>query len=312
MQDQKEIEKNKVFFQKPWKIFFWETFLFSLTMILGIFTGLRLGGFFNVGEFLPPIVISPPSPNLPDISLPSSKPSLTLTQFLIYFLFTLLFIFFVIFIIKSKKIKKIIFKTLFVLSTGLGGILTLGVWNIGDLLTLFAIGLLIFAWFHIKSILIHNTLLILGIVGIGSAMGLRIEPWTGAIILVIFSIYDYIAVYRTKHMIRMAKEMAEQGAILALIIPQKLSDFKTSLKEVKPGGSFLILGGGDIAFPLLFSVSLIPSGIINSVIVAIFSLIGLFTSFLIFITRKERHPIPALPPIALFSIIGFLLTRIIH
>jgi len=312
MQNQAEVKKTNTFFQNPWKIFFWESFLFSLTMILGIFTGLRLSGFLNVGKFLPPIVIFPPSPNLPDISLPSSKPSLTLTQFLIYFLFTLLFIFFVIFIIKSKKIKKIIFKTLFVLSAGLGGILTLGVWNIGDLLTLFIIGLLIFAWFHIKSILIHNALLILGIVGIGSAMGLRIEPWTGVIILVIFSIYDYIAVYQTKHMIRMAKEMAEQGAILALIIPQKLSDFKASLKEVSPGGSFLILGGGDIAFPLLFAVSLIPSGIINSVIVAIFSLIGLFASFLIFITRKERQPIPALPPIALFSIAGFLLTRIIY
>jgi presenilin-like A22 family membrane protease len=224
-------------------------------------------------------------------------------------LFSLLFILFIIFVLKSKRIKNIIVKTLFILATGLGGILTIGVWQ-SKFIALLSIVFLIFAWLKTKSILIHNLLLILGMAGIGSAMGLRIEPLTGVIILIIFSFYDYIAVYETKHMVKMAKEMTEQGAVLALIIPQKTSGFKASLKEVRPGGEFLVLGGGDITFPLLFSVSLIPSGIINSIIVAIFSLFGLLSSFLIFITRKERHPIPALPPIALFSIIGFLITLI--
>ena len=58
-------------------------------------------------------------------------------------------------------------------------------------------------------------------------------------------------------------------------------------------------------------IILIPEGILNSLIVAMFSLIGLLVSFLIFISQKMRKPIPALPPIALFSIIGFLVTLII-
>ena len=41
----------------------------------------------------------------------------------------------------------------------------------------------------------------------------------------------------------------------------------------------------------------------------IFSLIGLFLSFYIFASQKVRQPIPALPPIALFSIIGYIITR---
>jgi len=311
IQNKKEIG---IQFTYPWKIFFWESFIFSLTMALGIFTGLRLGGFLVVEEIFPPITISPPSPALPNISLssPTASPTpfFSLGEFIIYFLFTLLFVFFVIFILKSKKIKRIIFKTLFIITTGLGGVLTLGVWHMG-FITLIVIGFLLFAWLQTGSILIHNLLLILGIVGLGSSLGLRIEPWTGVIILIIFSIYDYIAVYKTKHMIKMAKEMVEQGAVLAIIIPQKTSDFKANLKEVKPGGKFLILGGGDIAFPLLFAVSLIPLGIINSIIVAVFALIGLFVSFLIFINQKVRKPIPALPPIALFSIIGFLITLLI-
>jgi len=310
MQNQEEIRQDKPIFKNPWKIFFWEAFLFSLTMIFGIFTGLRLGGFFAIKEVLPPIEISPPSPNFPDVRLPSAEPSFSLIQFLIYFLISIVFILFVIFIIKSKRIKKIIFEIIFILATGMGGLLALGVWY-WSIITLVFIVLLIFIWLNTKSIFVHNLLLILGIIGMGSAVGLRMEPWTGVIILVIFSVYDYIAVYQTKHMIKMAKEMAEQGSILALIIPQKLSDFKASLTEVKPGGNFLILGGGDIAFPLLFSVAQIPQGIINSIIVAVFSLIGLFAGFLIFIKQKERRPIPALPPIALFSIIGFLITKLI-
>ena len=184
-------------------------------------------------------------------------------------------------------------------------------WNLGDFLVFFIIGLLILTWFFLKSILIHNILLILGIAGVGSVTGLRIDGGTAIIILAIFSIYDYIAVYKTKHMIKMAREMAEGDALMAFIIPQNLADFKKDLKEVKPGGNFLILGGGDIAFPLLFATSLLSSGIANSIVVAIFSFIGLIASFLIFIFQKERQPIPALPPIALFSIIGYLVTRLI-
>ena len=109
----------------------------------------------------------------------------------------------------------------------------------------------------------------------------------------------------------MAKEMIEQKTILALVIPPSLSEFQAGLGEIKPGGRFLILGGGDIVFPLLLCASLIPIGILNSIIVAIFALIGLLASFWFFISQKIRQPIPALPPIALFSIIGFLITRII-
>jgi len=44
-------------------------------------------------------------------------------------------------------------------------------------------------------------------------------------------------------------------------------------------------------------------------IVSIFAVLGFSTSFLIFASGKERRSIPALPPIALGSILGFLITR---
>jgi len=275
----------------PWRIFIFEAFLFSLTLILGIAAS------FRISEIV------------------TTLPQISLWQFLINFLIAATFILFITYLLKLKRGKGIIFKALFVFINFLGGTITLSGLGIIDPLALILMAILIFSWLKISSVFIHDLTMILGIAGIGASLGLSLQPQIVIILLIVFSIYDFIAVYKTKHMIKMAKEMIEAGAILGLICPQKISDFKFSLKEVKPGGKFLILGGGDIAFPLLLTVSLIPEGILNSLIVALFALIGLSLSFLFFVSQSPTSPgggrraIPALPPIALFSIIGFLITR---
>ena len=196
------------------------------------------------------------------------------------------------------------------MAVSLGGLLFLETW-LPEHLSLIFVFVLIFWWLKKPSVLIQDLLIVLGIAGTGSILGLSLNPLMVIALLIIFSIYDFIAVYKTKHMVRMAKAMLESRAILALVIPPNIFGFRESLEKIQPGGKFLILGGGDIAFPLIFSVSLIPSGILHSFIVALFSLIGLFASFWFFTKQKERKPIPALPPIALFSIIGYLITKIL-
>ena len=51
----------------------------------------------------------------------------------------------------------------------------------------------------------------------------------------------------------MAKEMIESRAILALVIPPNIFGFRDSLEKIEPGGKFLILGGGDVVFPIISS-----------------------------------------------------------
>jgi presenilin-like A22 family membrane protease len=105
--------------------------------------------------------------------------------------------------------------------------------------------------------------------------------------------------------------MIESGTILGLVFPFEFSGFFKSTREIKPGeGKFLILGGGDVALPLIFSVSLLKFGIFKSFFVAFFSLFGLFSNFLLFLLQKKREGIPALPLISLFSILGYLLLRV--
>jgi len=273
-----------------WKIFIIEAFLFCLTLGLGIAAAFRMNEIFKIQKV-----------NIPQISF---------SQFILNFLLATLFIFLILRFVKFEKEKGTIFKILFILAVSLGGLLFLETW-LPEPLSLIFVFVLIFWWLKKPSVLIQDLLIILGIAGTGSILGLSLNPLMVILLLVIFSIYDFIAVYKTKHMVRMAKAMLESRAILALVIPPNIFGFRESLEKIQPGGKFLILGGGDIAFPLIFSVSLIPSGILHSFIVALFSLIGLFASFWFFTKQKERKPIPALPPIALFSIIGYLIVSIL-
>jgi len=282
-----------------WKIFIIEAFLFCLTLGLGIATAFRMNN-------PPPNFCWGQKVNIPQISF---------FQFILNFLLATLFIFLISRFVKFEKGKGTIFKILFIFAVSLGGLLFLETW-LPEPLPLIFIFVSIFWWLKKPSVLIQDLLIILGIAGTGSILGLSLNPLMVIALLIIFSIYDFIAVYKTKHMIKMAKEMIESRAILALVIPPNIFGFRDSLEKIgyppeRVGGKFLILGGGDVVFPLLFSVSLIPSGIFNSLIVAIFSLIGLFAGFWFFISQKTRQPIPALPPIALFSIIGFFITLII-
>jgi presenilin-like A22 family membrane protease len=289
--DQIKGEGVKTFsFEKPWRLFLIEAFLFSLTLILGIATAFKINKISEIQK----------------IEIPQISP----WKFLIEFFLATLFFILLIRFLKFKKGRGVIFKIIFILAIFLGGASSINAWLSG-LTSLTLMVILILWWLKKPSVLNQDILMVFGMAGVGSVLGLSLKPEIVVILLVIFSIYDFIAVYKTKHMVKMAKEMMESKAILAIVIPQNIFGFRESLTRAQPGGQFLILGGGDIVFPLILCVSLIPFGILKSSIVALFSLIGLFASFWFFISQKTRQPIPALPPIALFSIIGFFITLII-
>jgi len=288
-------EKNQEPKKAKIRIFFWETVLFSLTLFLGIFTAIKINDLYKLNK----LYVEPVSPWV----------------FIFYFIFGTGILIAISSFIKKRPIKGKIFKMLFVFAIFFGGLVALEIWLsflgfLGSLIALALMFFLIVLWFKRGTVFIHDLCIALGLIGIGANLGLRIDPAMMALFLGLFSIYDFIAVYKTKHMVKIAKDMIEYKAIVAFIVPQRIKDFRDHLDEVEPGGRFLILGGGDVAFPLLLSVSLVPHSLIISFVVAIFSVIGVFFSYFIFIIQKRQKPIPALPPIALFSVIGFLLSLI--
>jgi len=174
------------------------------------------------------------------------------------------------------------------------------VWSLIFSLLLVAVyGFYPYVWFH-------NLVLILTLPGIAAVLGASITPYAAVILLIFMSVYDYIAVYKTKHMVKMAKAMIAGRAIFAMIYPEHWHGFKVHLNKAHPGEGFMMLGTGDFVFPIIMATSAYAVSAAAAWMVLIVSLLGLLLMHLIFSLQKVRRPMPALPPLAAFAILGFL------
>lgn len=164
----------------------------------------------------------------------------------------------------------------------------------------------------IKVVLLHNAGMILAAAGIGAVLGLSLTPISVVFLLLILSFYDIIAVYKTGHMVKIAEDMIRARAISGIVLPQTVKDWFENLENVQPGGRFMILGSGDLIMPLILIASVIGfNGLAAGLTVMLFSTLGLFLTYYLFITQKTRRPMAALPPIAVMSIIGYLVSIVL-
>jgi len=110
-----------------------------------------------------------------------------------------------------------------------------------------------------------------------------------SIFLVLISIYDFIAVYKTKHMVKMAKSHTQLKIFPGLMIPY--------------GKKTAILGGGDMGLPLIFA------GVVMKSYGSFAFIIPLFTSLalLFLLIKGEKNKFyPAMPILTIGSFIGYL------
>lgn len=273
-------------------LFFAEAVIFFSTFFLGFFTTLRINYILKAQNITPQPV--------------------TIPEFLLYFSISTLFILLLIWFVKKRRKSKVIFRGVFILALFWGEMITLSAF-LGDFLSAILTILSIITWTKKPFVIIHNLFFILSSAGIAAVLGLRIQPETIIILLLIFAVYDFLAVYKTKHMQKMAKAMIEAKAPLAFVISLNITSLLSkdvNFRNREERNTFF-LGGGDIIFPLTLSFSLIRQSVFYSLFVAIFSFLGLSFSFYIFLFQRKKKPIPALPPIALFTLIGFFIGKII-
>lgn len=290
------------------KTFIFVAIMFLATAALAISAGYKLlygHGIFAGETGTVPIIASDPIPvtNISQFPVKTSS-SLEAFQFLISF-----FIATGIMLLFLKIFKgKFFFEFFFGIAIFFGAQIIFGTLIKGIGVYLLALGLVALRYF-IPRIFVQNVALIIGIAGISASMGLTFSWENVAIILSLLSVYDIIAVYKTRHMQKIFRGLAEKGAILAMVAPPNIRGFTAKLKDIDPlNGKFLYLGTGDVALPIFFSVSVLPFGIMNSAYVIVGALAGLLATHLIFIRQKEHCPMPALPPIAAGAIIGFLIS----
>jgi len=169
-------------------------------------------------------------------------------------------------------------------------------------------------WFLIPLVWLHNLVLILAVSSLGAVFGRFITPWTAMAIILALAIYDFLAV-RFRFMLWMADRLSQINALPALIIPKNYSEWNLNLKErekiveLNPAArEYSILGGGDIAFPCLLTASVyFARGLAPAAIIAVFGLLGLVSVYAIQARFLKGKPMPALPPIAAFTLVGLLI-----
>jgi presenilin-like A22 family membrane protease len=166
-------------------------------------------------------------------------------------------------------------------------------------------------WLIARNVLVHDIAIILAIAGISAEVGLAMSLPTILILITALSVYDVIAVYRTKHMVEMFKTLVHKGVFLAIIIPFFAKDFLQKTKNVEPGQNYVMLGTGDLAFPLIFAAAVLKTSFLSSLFVIAGAAIGVAIIYIMLITQVQRRAMPALPPIALCSVIAFLISLLV-
>lgn len=274
---------------------------FVLTQVLGIYAALK---------FLP---------ELSDVK-PAEFGDFSIVDLLV---FVGLIIGLIILVKRFKPAVSIFFRIFLALIIFSGAQAILSVW-LGDGGSIAAALVLVLIFWFRNNVFWHDLIMILTFAGLGAVIGLSFLPNTIVWLLVALSFYDIIAVYKTRHMVALAEGMIRSRAIFGFVIPTTPLGLGERMVHVAPGSpsttfdaskvvldkQFMILGSGDVILPLLLSASLVRSSLPAAVVVAAFSVAGLFLMHLIFTNQKTRRPMAALPPIALMTIVGYLVANL--
>ncbi len=146
-------------------------------------------------------------------------------------------------------------------------------------------------------------------------------------LLIVISIYDFVAVYKTKHMIKLAKFQSKSKVFAGLLIPYETGKIsvKSTLgskpehqkKSAQTRKSIAVLGGGDIGFTLIFAGVIMKGlmiketmlmGFLKTLIIPILVSLALLVLLL-----KGQHNkfYPAMPLLSLGCFIGYLVVWLI-
>jgi len=178
---------------------------------------------------------------------------------------------------------------------------------------LIALILAIFKTFK-PNIYIHNLTEVFIYGGLAAIFVPVLGLFSIIILLLLISIYDMIAVWKTKHMISLAKFQSESNIFAGLLIPygkraKSLNVERNVSKKINIQVKQAILGGGDIGFPLMFSgVILKLYGYAPALLVSLFAAVSLFILFA-FAEKKKFYP--AMPFITIGCLLGLLAVKLI-
>ncbi len=250
------------------------------------------------------------------------SPDISATPAIIYFFAVVAVLVIVLFFIPVHKLKYV-FRVLFTVMYSWGALITL--WLIWPAHNSFAVYIIAIAcgilWLLWGRIWLQNTLLMMTLAAMGSVFGFFfMSPWAFITVMAAISIYDFLAV-KFGLMVWMADKLSETTTLPAYIFPRNRKDWNLSVHAINVNElaatksehrEYSILGGGDIGFPLMLTTAVFyQKDLYPAIVIGVFAIAGLIAAYLIQSWFLKGKPMPALPPITAFSIIGFLMTLVI-
>lgn len=142
---------------------------------------------------------------------------------------------------------------------------------------------------------LRNATSIIASAGVGAILGASLEMLPAALFAIALAAYDVVAVFKTRHMVTMAKALSRMQVSFSVVAVQK----KKAIE----------LGTGDIVMPAMLAVSASRIGIASSFAVIAGAAFGLL-AILLLLSRKKVY-LPALPPIVGAGLAAFLLEMVL-
>lgn len=167
-----------------------------------------------------------------------------------------------------------------------------------------------------KSVVLRNTTSIIAAAGAGALIGASVGAIPILVFLLLMAAYDFIAVFKTRHMVELAKSITTKNLSFTFAMPTVEEVVKKGKKELVRGHQFE-LGTGDMVVPLAFAVSILaeastkiifPYGFIPAFGVLAVSLLGIaFTVHKA--SLKKGTALPALPVQAVLMAVFFIVLK---
>lgn len=179
---------------------------------------------------------------------------------------------------------------------------------------------------------LRNTATIIASAGVGLVLGISFSFLAAFIFMAILAVYDFIAVFVTKHMITMAKAMSSRNLAFLVgvneieAVPKssftkmEVAEFKRDIKGVEmsptianlykegllPVAAHMELGAGDLAVPLMVAVSAYK--VFLNFTLSFFIILGAVAGLVLtmYILKSYKRPLPAIPPLLLGVCVGVL------
>lgn len=196
-----------------------------------------------------------------------------------------------------KRFTYIIFKAFETLAVFATSLIVFAAFSDSWLILAAALAVVVSRIVYAKNLWLRNFTSIIAVAGSGSLIGVSLGILPMAVFLALLAAYDFIAVFKTKHMVTLAKSITKKNLSFTYAMPTPEHTFE--------------LGTGDMVVPLAFSVSVLaayaplyafPLNLAPSLLILAAALAGQLAT----IEYSSRHvgtALPALPPQAIAMLV---------